>query len=130
MTLSQVAKGTILGLALLLATGALAANKGSLKVQEPITVSGQQLPAGDYNVSWEGSGSNVQVNILQGKKVVAKATGRVVDLGQSPNYDSAVVKKNADGTRSLTEIRFSGKNQAVAIGEEAAKMDAQENSTR
>jgi hypothetical protein len=99
-------------------------------VQEPITVSGQQLAAGQYNVSWEGSGSNVQVNILQGKKVVAKASGRVVDLSQSPNYDSAVVKKNADGTRSLTEIRFSGKKQALAIGEEAAKMDAQENSTK
>ena len=96
MELSQVVKGTILGLALLLATGAVAANKGSLNVQEPITVSGQQLAAGQYNVSWEGSGSNVQVNILQGKKVVAKASGRVVDLSQSPNYDSAVVKKNAD----------------------------------
>lgn len=130
MELSQVVKGTILGLALLLATGAVAANKGSLNVQEPITVSGQQLAAGQYNVSWEGSGSNVQVNILQGKKVVAKASGRVVDLSQSPNYDSAVVKKNADGTRSLTEIRFSGKKQALAIGEEAAKMDAQENSTK
>jgi hypothetical protein len=30
----------------------------------------------------------------------------------------------------LAEIRFSGKKQALAIGEAAAKMDAQESSTK
>ena len=130
MKLSQVAKGTILGLALLLATSAFAANKGSLTIQEPTMISGQQVAPGDYKVSWEGSGSNVEVSILQGKKLVAKTTGRLVDLNQSANYDSAVLRKNADGSRSLSEIRFSGKKQALAIGEEAAKMDAKENSTK
>ena len=130
MKLSQVAKTMVLGLALVLATSAFAANKGSLKVQEPITVSGQQIPAGDYKVSWDGTGSNVEVSILQGSKVVAKTTGRVVDLNQSSQYDSAVVKKNSDGSRTLAEIRFSGKKQALAIGDAAAKMDAQESSTK
>lgn len=130
MKFSHVAKTMVLGLALVLATSAFAANKGSLKVQEPITVSGQQIPAGDYKVSWDGTGSNVEVSILQGSKVVAKASGRLVDLNQSSQYDSAVVKKNSDGTRTLAEIRFSGKKQALAIGEAAAKMDAQESSTK
>ena len=119
MKFSQLAKTMVLGLALVLATSAFAANKGSLKVQEPITVSGQQIPAGDYKVSWDGTGSNVEVSILQGSKVVAKTTGRVVDLNQSSQYDSAVVKKNSDGSRTLAEIRFSGKKQALAIGEAA-----------
>ena len=130
MKLSQVAKTMVLGLALVLATSAFAGNKGSLKVQEPITVSGQQVPAGDYKVSWEGTGSNVEVSILQGSKVVAKTSGRVVDLNESSRYDGAVLRKNSDGTRTLSEVRFSGKKQALAIGEAAAKMDAQESSTK
>jgi hypothetical protein len=130
MKLSHAAKSMVLGLALVLATSAFAGNKGSLKVQEPITVSGQQVPAGDYKVSWEGTGSNVEVSILQGSKVVAKTSGRIVEMNQSSQYDSAVVRKNSDGTRALSEIRFSGKKQALAIGEAAAKMDAQESSTK
>jgi uncharacterized protein YcnI len=130
MKLSHVAKTMVLGLALVLATSAFAANKGSLKVQEPITVSGQQVPAGDYKVSWEGTGSNVEVSLMQGKKVVAKVPGRLVDLEQSSSYDSTVVRKNSDGTRSLSEIRFSGKKQAIAVGEEAARIDAKESSTK
>jgi uncharacterized protein YcnI len=130
MKLSHAAKSIVLGLALVLATSAFAGNKGSLKVQEPITVSGQQVPAGDYKVSWEGTGSNVEVSILQGSKVVAKTSGRIVEMSQSSQYDSAVVRKNSDGSRALSEIRFSGKKQALAIGEAAAKMDAQESSTK
>jgi uncharacterized protein YcnI len=130
MKLSHAAKSIVLGLALVLATSAFAGNKGSLKVQEPITVSGQQVPAGDYKVSWEGTGSNVEVSILQGSKVVAKTSGRIVEMNQSSQYDSAVVRKNSDGSRALSEIRFSGKKQALAIGEAAAKMDAQESSTK
>jgi len=56
--------------------------------------------------------------------------GRVVDLNESSRYDGAVLRKNSDGTRTLSEIRFSGKKQALAIGEAAAKMDAQESSTK
>ena len=51
MKFSQIAKTMVLGLALVLATSAFAANKGSLKVQKPITVSRQQIPTGDYKVS-------------------------------------------------------------------------------
>ena len=48
----KASKSLFLGLALLLATSAFAANKGSLSVQEPITVNGTQLAPGDYNVEW------------------------------------------------------------------------------
>jgi uncharacterized protein YcnI len=130
MKLSHVAKTMVLGLALVLATSAFAGNKGSLNLQDAISVSGQQLPAGSYKVTWEGTGSNVEVSLLQGKKVVAKVPGRLVDLEQSSSYDSAVVRKNSDGTRSLSEIRFSGKKQAIAVGEEAARIDAKESSTK
>jgi hypothetical protein len=117
-------KSLFLGLALLLATSAFAANKGSLQVQEPITVNGTKLAPGDYKVQWDGTGPSVELSIMQGKKVVAKVPAHVVDLDKASSMDAAVVKNNGDGTKALSEVRLSGKKFSLAVGEEAAKADA------
>ena len=124
MKSTQLSKGLLLGLALLLATSAFAANKGSLQVSDPVTVSGKQLAPGAYTVEWEGNGPNVELNILQGKKVVATMPARLIDLNRSADGDSAVVRKNDDGSRTLAEIRFAGKKYALALGNESAKAEA------
>ena len=124
MKSSQLSKGLLLGLALLLATSAFAANKGSLQVSDPVTVSGKQLAPGVYTVEWEGNGPNVELNILQGKKIVATMPARLIDLNRSADGDSAVVRKNDDGSRTLAEIRFAGKKYALALGNESAKAEA------
>ena len=120
----KTSKSLFLGLALLLATSAFAANKGSLSVQEPLTINGTQLKPGDYKVEWDGNGPSVEVSITQGKKVIAKVPAHVVSLETPSPSDAAVVKNNGDGTKSLTEVRISGKKFALALGEEAAKADA------
>jgi hypothetical protein len=118
--------GFVIGLALLLATSAFAANKASLQIQDSVTVAGTQLNAGDYKLSWEGSGPNVQLNIMKGKNVVATTPARIVELDRTPTNDAAVTNNNQDGARSLTEIRFRGKKQALAIGNPSARVDASE----
>ena len=124
MKFQSVSKSLLLGLALLLATSAFAAaNKGSLALSSAVTVSGTQLSPGDYSVKWDGNGPNVELTILQGNKVVATTPARLVDLSQKQSVDNAVVKNNADGTKSLAKIRFSGKKVALAIGTESASMD-------
>jgi hypothetical protein len=117
-------KSLFLGLALLLATSAFAANKGSLQVQEPLSVNGTKLAPGDYKVQWDGTGPSVELSIMQGKKVVAKIPAHVVDLDKPSPTDAAVVKNNGDGTKTLSEVRLSGKKFSLAVGEEAAKADA------
>jgi hypothetical protein len=124
MKFANFSKGLLLGLALLLATSAFAAsNKGSMQLLDPVTVSGKQLPAGDYSVKWDGSGPNVELSILRGSKVVATTPARLIDLNQKTNGDAAVVKNNDDGSKSLSEIRFGGKKYALAIGQETASME-------
>lgn len=123
MKLSKTYKGLLLSLALLLATSAFATNKGSLQVSDTITVAGTQLKPGDYTVKWEGAGPNVEVSIVQAGKVVATVPARRIDLSRSSDSDSAVVKLNGDGSRSLSEIRFSGKKFAFAVGSESAQAD-------
>ncbi|MGA8491412.1 MAG: hypothetical protein WB711_13380 [Terriglobales bacterium] len=64
MKLSTMCKNLLPGLALLLATGAFAANnvnKGSFEVFDPLTVSGHQLAPGQYKLTWDGTGSSVEL---------------------------------------------------------------------
>ena len=123
MKFSNTSKGLLLGLALLLATSAFAANKGSLQVSDTVNVSGKSLAAGEYNVKWEGNGPNVELNILLGKKVVATIPARLIDLDRSAPGNTSVVKRNEDGSKTLSEIRFAGKKYALALGDESAKAD-------
>jgi len=131
MKFANVFKGVLVGLALLLATSAFAAsNKGSMQLLDPVTVSGKQLPAGEYSVKWDGNGPNVELSILRGNKVVATTPARLIDLSQKSNGDSAIVQQNGDGSRSLTQIHFGGKKYALAIGNESASMDGSGSSSR
>ena len=124
MSVSKISKGLLLGLALLLATSAFAANKGSLQVDNPVILNGKSLAAGEYTVKWEGAGPNVELNIMKGRNVVATVPARMLDLEQSPNRNSIITSTNSDGHKSLNEIRFSGKKYALAVNAESAKAES------
>jgi len=117
MKFTAVSKGLILGLALLLASSALAASKGSLQLSNPTVVNGTKLKPGDYKIQWDGSGPSVEVSIMQGKNVVAKVPAKVVNLDSAAANDAAVTQKNSDGTSNLAGIRFQGKKFALDIGD-------------
>jgi hypothetical protein len=62
------------------------------------------LQPGDYKVEWQGTGSNVKVDIMQGKRVVASAPATVENKHSANN---AILMKNAgNGAESITEIDF------------------------
>jgi hypothetical protein len=124
MSVSKVSKGLLLGLALLLATSGFAANKGSLQVDNPVTINGKPLAAGEYTVKWDGAGPNVELNIMKGKNVVATVPARMLDLEQSPVRDSIITSVNSEGHKSVNEIRFSGKKYAFAVNAESAKAES------
>ncbi len=116
MKWNHVAKSVVLALAVLMATSAFAgSNKGSLHLSQAAQVNGQAVPAGEYQLRWEGTGSNVEVSFLQGKTVVAKAPAKVVELKSTFGNDAAVIDRGTS-TPSLTEVRFAGKKYALEIG--------------
>jgi hypothetical protein len=118
MNIAKSSKGLLLGVVVLLAVSAFASNKGYVQLADTVMVGGKQVPAGNYSLKWEGSGNSVQLSIMQGKNVVVTTTAHIVDLTESPLSDSAVTRKNADGSKSLTEVRFGGKKFALAIGDD------------
>jgi hypothetical protein len=121
MNISKISKSLTLGLAVLLATGAFAsnkANKGSFQLADTATIGGTQVKAGQYQVKWDGDGANVQLTVMKGSTVVATVPAHLIDLAQKPADDSAIVKRNADGTSTVAEIHFGGKKQGLAFGDQ------------
>ncbi|MGA7475016.1 MAG: hypothetical protein WBP77_19000 [Candidatus Sulfotelmatobacter sp.] len=124
MKFTTVSKSLVLGLALVLASTAFAATKGSLQLSNPVTVNGTTLKPGDYKVQWEGSGPNVELSILKGKNVVAKVPAHVVELQTPSSNDAAVTLQNASGPNTLAGVRFQGKKTALELGDASNSMQA------
>jgi len=120
MRITQILKGALLGVALLMAITAFASNKGSISFAENLMVGNQTLKAGDYSVRWDGNGPNVQLNIMKGNKVVATTPARLVDSNRPFNNDAAITTTNSDGSKSLAGLELTGKKFTIEIGQEGA----------
>ena len=122
MKFATVSKSLVLGLAMLLASTAFAANKANLQLSNPTLVNGTTLKPGDYKIQWEGAGPNVELSILQGKKVVTTVPAHVVELQSPASNDAAVTHQNASGPNSLAGVRFQGKKTALELGDASDNM--------
>ena len=73
----------IFGFALIVASlsvPALAAkNSQNVTFNDPVKVGSTQLPAGDYKVSWTGTGTDVQVTIADKDKKTVTVPAKIVD---------------------------------------------------
>jgi SPOR domain/PilZ domain len=78
-----------------------------------LAVNGVRLPAGTCTVRWESYGSEVNVEFVYEKEVIATVSGKWVN--QAVRYD-----RNAfayiRGTGSLVEIRFAGMTRTLVFG--------------
>ena len=124
MKFATISKSVVLGLALVLATSALAATKASLSLTHPTTVNGIALNAGNYKLEWEGTGPQVEVSIVKGKNVVAKVPAKLVDISSPTRDDEAVFNRNIDGSMTLAGVRFQGKKYGLEIGESSDGMQS------
>ncbi len=95
---------SLIVLSTLIATAAFAAENGSGKIRldSAVKVGSTELPAGEYKVTWTGSGANSEVTLTQGKTKVT-APAQVVAVRHN---NDAVATKNENGSRVLTEIQF------------------------
>jgi hypothetical protein len=95
-----------------------------LQIDHPVTVNGTTLKAGDYKVEWDGSGSNVELSIKQGKSVLAKASAHLVEQDSPADNNAVVTLKHDDGISGLTGLRFQGKKFSLELGESSDGMQA------
>src|SRR5271157_5419552 len=95
---------SLLILLTMISIAAFAAEGGSGKVRldSAVKVGSTELPAGEYKVTWTGSGANSEVTLVQGKTKVT-APAQVLEVRRS---NDAVATKSENGSRVLTEIQF------------------------
>jgi hypothetical protein len=103
----------ILGLSL----GAFAKdkNEGKFTLGDTAEVGSTQLKPGEYKVEWQGSGDAVQVKILQGKKVVATSTAKLVEQ-KKPAATDSVTLDNQTSAKILREIDFGNRKESLVFG--------------
>ncbi|HMK28107.1 MAG TPA: hypothetical protein VK473_00380 [Terriglobales bacterium] len=104
----------LLTLVIALASVAMAGSKNSasVSISQPVKVGDTQLQPGDYKVVWDGTGSDVQVSFMQGKKTVATAPAKLVEQGNP--YDGAVdTSGNDDNSRTMNSILW--KNRSLVF---------------
>jgi len=93
-------------------------NSTDIELNHPVTVAGTALPAGQYKVSWQGTGPEVNVSFSRGRNTVtvpARLTdgnGRVY-VGNP--YPALITSDSPDRTHVLLAIDL--KNLSIEFGE-------------
>jgi hypothetical protein len=82
---------------------------GKIHLDSVVKVGSTELPAGDYKVTWNGSGEQTQVTLTQGQTRVT-AAAKVVEVRRKSD---AISTKSENGARILTEIQF--RNQTLML---------------
>ena len=88
--------------------------KETFALSAPAKISATLLPAGTYEVTWDGAApSTQQIEVLQNGKTIASARARIVLLNARPPANQPSTKTSADGSVSLRSLRFAGQNFAL-----------------
>src|SRR5262245_35629536 len=119
MNTKHFTKGLVFGASLLLATAAFAGEKATVKVYENVKVNGSTLAPGKYDVSWEGTGSTVQVSIRKAGNTVATVPAAVETAKVAPAGTGYSTKIESDGTKSVTSVFFAGKKFSLNLDQQA-----------
>ena len=98
-------------LALLLCVLPLSAVAGtkqsaSINLSEPAVISGTHLEPGKYTVRWNGTGPDVQVQFLQGKKEIVSVPAKVI-AQSNPTNPAIAMRSTEDGSKTISEIDLS-----------------------
>jgi hypothetical protein len=113
----KLASATLFLLALTLSVSAFAASNSkseSVLLFHPTQINGKTLPAGEYTVKYDTTGSTAQVKFLKGSKEVASASGQVKQLATAPQYNQ-IVTQDGGGSLTISEIDFGHSTTGVSF---------------
>jgi hypothetical protein len=90
-----------------------------LFLDRDITVNGVSVPRGMYTLSLETHGVSVHAALWKDGRFIASARGTWVRHGIKYTQDAVLLQVNADGTRSLLEIRLAGSAKTIVLDNES-----------
>jgi len=107
---------TVLIFALLAVNLAASANNAkTLPFRTEVTLNGNKLPAGFYEISWVSHSPEATVTFVRAGEPMVTAMGKWVERGEKYKTDALVYSNNPDGSHTLLEIRFAGRTQALVF---------------
>jgi len=106
--------------ALMLSVSAFAgdSHSGKFTLSDTVQVGSTQLAPGDYKAEWSGPANDVKIDFKRDGKVVATAQGKIQDLQKPSPYDAVLTKTLQDNTKTLDEIDFGNRTEALVLGGE------------
>jgi hypothetical protein len=102
-------------LALISVPAFAAKNSKSVTLPEAVTVGSNQLPAGDYKVTWTGTGSNVQVTLTQTDKYAAQSTTVTAKVIEGSESHTGFAVDHQGNVNTLENLQF-GKTTITFVG--------------
>jgi len=78
-------------------------------------MNGAEIPQGMYQLTLESSNSSVRVTLWREGQFIASASGVWVKSGMKFTGNTVLLRVNADGTRSLVEIRLAGTAKTIVL---------------
>jgi hypothetical protein len=97
-----------LGFALMLVLFAVPAFAGSrtptVDIPMNVQVGSTEIPAGQYQLTWTGSGPNVQATLVQNKKTVVTFSAKIVE-----GKNNSGVETNSQGGATILDAINTGK---------------------
>ena len=104
-------------LTLLSSVSALARDKNqhSVEIPDSVQVGGAQLKPGNYQVEWQGTGPEVQVNFVRDGKAVATVPGTLKTNDAHVTQDEIVTDTTSSNTQTLKEIDFSRNKESLVF---------------
>lgn len=123
---------SLFGVALLCSAGAFAgdnANRGTLRLDDKVTVAGTALNPGEYKLEWSGNGPDVQVKVLKGRDTVATFPAHVLEQKVPLKANGYGSDAAPDGGKALTSVYFGGKHYSLQLEPVSAQQGQPSNPT-
>jgi hypothetical protein len=104
-------------LAFLLSSAAFAKTKdeGSMQLTDRAQVGSTQLKPGSYKVEWNGTGNQVNVDILRHGKTIATVPAKLVQHANPSPYNAVVTDPGKNQVAHVREIDFSNRREALVL---------------
>ena len=93
-------------------------HSGKFTLSDTVQVGSTELAPGDYKAEWSGPANALKVDIMQHGKTVATSEGQIKDLQRPAPYNAVIMKPLANDTKTIGEIDFDNRAEAIVLGGE------------
>ena len=105
-----------------LASARSSQRKEKVSVMDKVQIAGKTLRPGNYQVEWQGNGPTVNVKFLKYGKTLLTAPAQLAQLKTPAPYSAVVENTHKNGAKTIQEIEWNHKREALKFGPQAGQM--------